>query len=112
VAVLVMLAAAVSQFVAWVGAVINTAGLKDKTWFIILLVTGLVPRFVAGPHVIPPFAAAADERKPVGRHEPVGRSADRRRSTKTAKNTPVSTSMGRAVPDPFARLPAAATPDS
>jgi len=40
VAVVVMLAAAVTQFVAWVGAVINTAGLKDKTWFIILLVTG------------------------------------------------------------------------
>src|SRR5438552_891870 len=35
-AILVMLAAAVTQFVAWVGAVINTAGLKDKTWFIIL----------------------------------------------------------------------------
>lgn len=42
VAILVMLAAAVTQFVAWVGAVINTAQLKDKTWFIILLVTGLL----------------------------------------------------------------------
>jgi len=41
-AVVVMLAAAVIQFVAWVGAVINTAGLKDKTWFIILLVSGLL----------------------------------------------------------------------
>ena len=37
-----MIAAAITQFIAWVGAVINTAGLKDKTWFIILLVTGLL----------------------------------------------------------------------
>jgi hypothetical protein len=42
VAVLVMIAAAITHFIAWVGAVINTAGLKDKTWFIILLVTGLL----------------------------------------------------------------------
>ena len=42
VAILVMLAAAVTQFVAWVGAVISTAQLKDKTWFIVLLVTGLL----------------------------------------------------------------------
>lgn len=41
-AALVMIAAAVTQFVAWVGAVINTAGLKDKTWFVILLITGLL----------------------------------------------------------------------
>ena len=27
---------------AWIGAVISTAGLKDKTWFIILLATGLL----------------------------------------------------------------------
>ena len=26
----------------WVGAVVNTAGLKDKTWFTILLVKGLL----------------------------------------------------------------------
>lgn len=42
VAVLVMIAAAITHFIARVGAVINTAGLKDKTWFIILLVTGLL----------------------------------------------------------------------
>jgi hypothetical protein len=28
--------------VAWVGAVVNTAGLQDKTWFTILLATGLL----------------------------------------------------------------------
>ena len=37
-----IIAAAITQFIAWVGAVINQAGLKDKTWFIILLVTGLL----------------------------------------------------------------------
>ena len=65
VAVLMMLAAAVTQFVAWVGAVINTAGLKDKTWFIILLVTGLLSfgfiamiiYLIAGPDDSPPVHA-------------------------------------------------------
>lgn len=33
---------AVAQFVAWVAAVLNTARLQDKTWFIVLLVTGLM----------------------------------------------------------------------
>lgn len=42
VAILVLVAAAITQFVAWVGAVINTAQLEDKTWFIVLLVTGLL----------------------------------------------------------------------
>ena len=42
VAILVLIAAAITQFVAWVGAVINTAQLEDKTWFIVLLVTGLL----------------------------------------------------------------------
>ena len=42
IAILVLVAAAITQFVAWVGAVINTALLQDKTWFIVLLVTGLL----------------------------------------------------------------------
>jgi hypothetical protein len=42
VALLVMIAAAVAQFVAWIGAVLNTAKLADKTWFLILLVAGLI----------------------------------------------------------------------
>jgi hypothetical protein len=42
VAILVMIAAAITQFVAWVGAVVSTAGLADKTWFVVLLVTGLL----------------------------------------------------------------------
>lgn len=42
VAVLVMVGAAIGQFVAWIGAVINTARLEDKMWFILLLVLGLM----------------------------------------------------------------------
>jgi len=56
-ALLVMLAGAVGQFVAWLGAVLNTAQLDDKTWFVVLLVTGLlsfglvamIAYLVAGP---------------------------------------------------------------
>ena len=74
VAILVMLAAAVTQFAAWVGAVISTAQLKDKTWFIILLVTGLLSfgfiamiiYLIAGPDDSAPHPAttAADEAPP------------------------------------------------
>ncbi|MCP3423639.1 hypothetical protein [Nocardioides pinisoli] len=54
---LVMLAGAVGQFVAWVGAVLNTAQLDDKTWFVVLLVTGvlsfgfvaMIAYLIAGP---------------------------------------------------------------
>lgn len=42
IALLVLVAAALAQFVAWVGAVANTAQLPDKTWFVILLITGLL----------------------------------------------------------------------
>lgn len=41
-AVLVLLAAGVVQVVAWVGAVLNTAQLENKGWFVVLLVTGLL----------------------------------------------------------------------
>jgi hypothetical protein len=41
-ALLVVLAALVGQLVAWVGALLLTAQLEDKTWFIVLLVTGLL----------------------------------------------------------------------
>ena len=39
---LLLLGAAVAQFVAWIGGVINTAALSDKTWFVVLLVVGLL----------------------------------------------------------------------
>jgi hypothetical protein len=41
-AVLVLVGSAVAMFVAWIGAVINTANLPDKTWCIVLLVVGLL----------------------------------------------------------------------
>jgi hypothetical protein len=38
----VLLCAAVAHFAAWIGAVLNTAHLPDKTWFVVLLVVGLL----------------------------------------------------------------------
>lgn len=38
---LVMAAGAIGQFVAWIGAVLNTFRLDDKTWFVVLLLLGL-----------------------------------------------------------------------
>jgi hypothetical protein len=39
---LAMLGGAIAGLVAWIGALINTAQLDDKLWFIVLLVLGLV----------------------------------------------------------------------
>ena len=33
---------AIAGFVSWIGALLNTAPLEDKTWFILLLVLGLL----------------------------------------------------------------------
>jgi hypothetical protein len=41
-AMLLLLFAAVTHFVAWIGAVLNTAQLPDRTWFVVLLVVGLL----------------------------------------------------------------------
>jgi hypothetical protein len=41
VAVLAMIAGSIGGLVAWIGALLNTAQLDDKTWFIALLVLGL-----------------------------------------------------------------------
>jgi hypothetical protein len=40
--ILVTLGGAIGQFVAWIGAVLNTSRLEDKTWFVLLLVLGLL----------------------------------------------------------------------
>ncbi len=37
-----MLGGVIGQFIAWIGAVLNTARLEDKTWFVVLLVLGLL----------------------------------------------------------------------
>lgn len=41
IAVVAMAAGALGQFVAWIGAMLNTAQLQDKTWFLLLLILGL-----------------------------------------------------------------------
>lgn len=41
VAVLAMIGGAIGGLVSWIGALLNTAQLEDKTWFILLLVLGL-----------------------------------------------------------------------
>jgi hypothetical protein len=42
VGLLAIVGGAIAQFVAWIGAVVNTSRLEDKTWFIVLLVLGLL----------------------------------------------------------------------
>ena len=39
---MIVIAGGVAQFVAWIGALMNTSRLEDKTWFILLLVLGLL----------------------------------------------------------------------
>ena len=39
---LTLIGGTIGQFVAWLGALLNTARLEDKTWFILLLVLGLL----------------------------------------------------------------------
>ena len=41
VAALAMVAGFIGGLVSWIGALLNTAKLEDKTWFIVLLVLGL-----------------------------------------------------------------------
>jgi len=66
----VMLGGVVAGIVAWIGALMNTAQLVDKTWFLVLLVLGLlsfgffamVAYVIAGPDstrapLAPPAAA-------------------------------------------------------
>lgn len=38
---LAIISGAIGQFVAWIGALLNTSRLDDKVWFIVLLVVGL-----------------------------------------------------------------------
>ena len=39
---LLVIGGVIGQFVAWIGALVRTVGLDDKTWFVVLLVTGLL----------------------------------------------------------------------
>ncbi len=40
--VVAIVGGAIGQFIAWIGAVVNTSRLDDKTWFVVLLVLGLL----------------------------------------------------------------------
>jgi amino acid transporter len=42
VALVTIFGAFVAQIVAWIGALVNTAQLDDKTWFVVLLAAGLL----------------------------------------------------------------------
>jgi hypothetical protein len=42
IAILALIAGGVGQLVAWIGALVNTAQIADKTWFILLLVLGVL----------------------------------------------------------------------
>lgn len=77
IALLAMAAAGTVQFVAWIGAVLNTAQVVDKTWFVVILVLGLVglgfPAMVAyaiaGPDgTAPALVPPVDEARPDGVH--------------------------------------------
>jgi hypothetical protein len=75
VAILVLIAAAITQFIAWVGAVLNTAQLQDKTWFIVLLVTGLLSfGFIA---MIVYLIAGPEDPRPVSTRPPMTEAASR-----------------------------------
>ena len=39
--IVAVIGGALSQFVAWIGALVNTAQLQDKTWFLVLLLLGI-----------------------------------------------------------------------
>lgn len=73
-AALAMVTAAVTGFIAWLGAVIDTSQAEDKTWFIVLLVTGLVGLgavamvvyVIAGPADAPPQLAVGTGAPPAG----------------------------------------------
>lgn len=62
---LAMVGGSIGQFVAWIGAVLNTARLEDKTWFIVLLLLGLlsfglvamIAYLIAGPDGTAPVSA-------------------------------------------------------
>jgi MFS family permease len=42
VGVVAIVGGALGQFVAWIGALVNTAQLTDKTWFLVLLLLGIL----------------------------------------------------------------------
>ena len=60
--VLLVVGGAIGQFVAWVGALVRTVELTDKTWFVVLLVTGLLGAGLVGMIVYLIAAKEPDDR--------------------------------------------------
>lgn len=60
--VVVVIGAAIVQFVAWIGAVVNASQLPGKTWLVVLLVTGLLSFGLIGMIVY--LVAAPDSERP------------------------------------------------
>jgi hypothetical protein len=95
-AVFVLLFAAAAHFVAWIGAVLNTAHQPDKTWFVVLLVVGLlgfvfiatIAYVIAGPDGLkvtdeasaPPQAGSAPQQVPVSTVSRPGETSSRRQA--------------------------------
>jgi hypothetical protein len=73
-----MVGGAIGLFIAWIGAVLNTANLADKTWFVILLAGGVLSvgflvtlaNVIAGPDGQPTVFRA-----PEGKIPPSGQSS-------------------------------------
>jgi len=73
----------VLQFIAWIGAMVNTARSHDKTWFVLLLVLGLlglqfvimIVYMVAGPDVAPAPPASVPMPPPLAPQPPTFRAA-------------------------------------
>lgn len=71
IAILVIAGAVIGQLVAWIGAILTTADLPDKTWMVVLIVTGLLSfgflgmlaYLVAGPDDAPPRPKPAPGRQ-------------------------------------------------
>lgn len=69
----ILVAAAVAALVSWIGALVKTVNVPDKTWFVILLVTGLlsvgfvgmIVYLIAGPRDAPTATASVELGLPV-----------------------------------------------
>jgi hypothetical protein len=73
VGILAMIGGAIGQFVAWIGAVLNTSRLDDKVWFVVLLVLGLLSfGFVA---MLVYVLAGPDGAKTAPQHVPASQGA-------------------------------------
>jgi hypothetical protein len=71
VGILAVIGGALAQFVAWIGAVLNTSRLEDKTWFIVLLVLGLLSfGFIA--MIVYLVVGPDGTRQPTKRTKPLG----------------------------------------